>query len=297
MNALDTLFEIINNDNLVNSNLKFCLVNENKLPFKINNMIVNPNKVEDFVDIKELNDLEIIKNYSGIGISIQASNITAIDVDKCFSKPFNLDSADERALDIISRFLEYAYIEFSFSGKGLRILFRQNLIENYSLKYYIKNDNYNIEYYQPNQSYRYVTLTGKTIINNPINFNKDFTHIIINFLDDYMKRPEKIKKNINTTKEDSKTIEQLLKKVKSRLLVDFIFQEKWFSQAPGSNSNESEIDFYLLSYLYENITQNKEKLRLIFESSPYFKSKDSKHLKKWTYNDYRYYNYVYERLG
>lgn len=297
MNALDTLFEIINNDNLVNSNLKFCLVNENKLPFKINNMIVNPNKVEDFVDIKELNDLEIIKNYSGIGISIQASNITAIDVDKCFSKPFNLDSADERALDIISRFLEYAYIEFSFSGKGLRILFRQNLIENYSLKYYIKNDNYNIEYYQPNQSYRYVTLTGKTIINNPINFNKDFTHIIINFLDDYMKRPEKIKKNINTTKEDSKTIEQLLKKVKSRLLVDFIFQEKWFSQAPGSNSNESEIDFYLLSYLYENITQNQEKLRLIFESSPYFKSKDSKHLKKWTYNDYRYYNYVYERLG
>lgn len=297
MNALDTLFEIINNDNLVNSNLKFCLVNENKLPFKINNMIVNPNKVEDFVDIKELNDLEIIKNYSGIGISIQASNITAIDVDKCFSKPFNLDSADERALDIISRFLEYAYIEFSFSGKGLRILFRQNLIENYSLKYYIKNDNYNIEYYQPNQSYRYVTLTGKTIINNPINFNKDFTHIIINFLDDYMKRPEKIKKNINTTKEDSKTIEQLLKKVKSRLLVDFIFQEKWFSQAPGSNLNESEIDFYLLSYLYENITQNKEKLRLIFESSPYFKSKDSKHLKKWTYNDYRYYNYVYERLG
>lgn len=297
MSALDTFKRIIDNENLANANFKYCLVNENKIPFKINNTIVSPNKVNDFVDLEELNDLEIIKNYAGIGISIQASNITAIDVDKCFSKEFDLESADERALDIISRFLECAYIEFSFSGKGLRILFRQDLIENYSLKYYIKNDNYNIEYYQPNRSFRYVTLTGKTIINNPINSNKDFSHIIINFLDDYMKKPEKIKKNINTTKEDNKTIEQLLKKVKSKLLTDFIFQEKWFSKAPGSNSNESEIDYYLLSYLYENITQNKEKLRLIFESSPYFKSKDNKHLKKWTYNDYRYYKYIYERLG
>ena len=88
-----------------------------------------------------------------------------------------------------------------------------------------------------------------------------------------------------------------MKKVKSKLLIDYVFQEKWFSHAPGSNSNESEIDFYLLSYLYEHVVQDKEKLRIVFETSPYFKSKDKKHLSKWMRGNCQYYNYIYERLG
>lgn len=297
MNALDTINNIINNTYLPLADLKYCLVNKNKIPFKINGENAKPNNINDFVDIDTLLNCNNLEDYSGVGISIQASNISAIDVDKCFEIPFDINSADDRALDIIQRFFDYAYIEFSFSGKGLRVLFKQEIIENYSKTFYIKNESNGIEFYQPSQSYRYVTITGRVINNKEINTNKDFSHIILKFLNDYMKRPEKIKKEIIVIEEDNRSIEEIMKKVKSKLLIDYVFQEKWFSHAPGSNSNESEIDFYLLSYLYEHVVQDKEKLRIVFETSPYFKSKDKKHLSKWMRGNYQYYNYIYGRLG
>ena len=296
MTAIETISEILNNENLINANLKYCLVNESKIPFRYDNECAKPNKLDDFVNIEDLIDSDLEK-YAGLGISIQASNICAIDVDKCFSIPFDINSADERALDIIKRFKNVAYIEFSFSGKGLRVFFKQNIIDNYIKKYYIKNDNTNIEYYQPTQSYRYVTITGRYIINNPIISNKDFTNIIIDFLETYMKRQIVTKKKVNIIENDNRTIAEIMKKVKVHLLQNYNFQEVWFSKAPGSGQNESQLDFFLLSYLYENIVQDKEKLRLTFENSPYFKSKDRKHINKWTYNDYRYYEYVYGRIG
>lgn len=297
MNALDTINNIINNTYLPLADLKYCLVNKNKIPFKINGENAKPNNINDFVAIDTLLNCNNLEDYSGVGISIQASNISAIDVDKCFKIPFDINSADDRALDIIQRFFDYAYIEFSFSGKGLRVLFKQEIIENYSKTFYIKNESNGVEFYQPSQSYRYVTITGRVINNKEINTNKDFSHIILKFLNDYMKRPVKNKKDIKVIENDNRTIEQILKKVKSKLLTDFIFQEHWFSKAPGSGSNESEIDYFILSYLFENVVQDKEKLRIVFENSPYFKSKDKKHLNKWMYNDYRYYNYIYERLS
>lgn len=297
MSALDTLENILNHPNLFLSNLKYCLVDSNKIPYKINGENAKSNRLEDFVNIETLLECKNLDEYAGIGISIQASNICAIDVDKCFEIPFDINSADDRAIDIIERFKKYAYIEFSFSGKGLRVFFEQDIIKDYSKQYYIKNENCGIEYYQPTQSYRYVTITGRAIKSNPIRSNKDFLHIIVDFLDNYMKRPVKNKKDIKVIENDNRTIEQILKKVKSKLLTDFIFQEHWFSKAPGSGSNESEIDYFILSYLFENVVQDKEKLRIVFENSPYFKSKDKKHLNKWMYNDYRYYNYIYERLS
>ena len=90
------------------------------------------------------------------------------------------------------------------------------------------------------------------------------------------------------------SINELMKKVKSLYLKDIEFQELWFGIAPGSNSNESEMDYHLLCLLYKNITTDKDKLQEIFESSPYFK--DQKHINKWIYGNHRYYNYIYERL-
>ena len=296
MNAIETLVNILENNNIVEANLKYCLVNEFKIPFKINGECAKINNVSDFVDIEKLIELNNLEMFAGVGISIQASEICAIDVDKCFSNEFDIDSADERAIDIIKRFKDVAYIEFSFSGKGLRIFFKQNLIKDYSKKYYIKNDKNGIEYYQPSHSYRYVTITGKTIINNPIKCNKDFTHILIKFLDDYMEKPIRIKSKIKIIENDNRSIDDIMKKVRIHLLKNYNFQEIWFSKAPGSGKNESQLDFFLLSYLYENVVQNKEKLRIIFEKSPYFKSKDKKHVNKWLYRDYRYYDYIYDHI-
>lgn len=291
MNALDVIFNISENEEL--QKLKYCLIDQNKIPYRYDGLNARPNKLEDFVNFETLLDCDNFEKYAGIGISIQASQITAIDVDKCFSIPFNLDSSDDRAKDVIERFKNIAYIEFSFSGTGLRVLFQQPLIMNYSEQYYIKNDKNKIEYYQPSNSYRYVTITGKTIVNNKIFTTNDYSSIIFDFLNHYMKREIREK---STKVFSNETDEEIKKRLKTQLLLDFNFQETWFSKAPGSNSNESQLDYYLIHFLYDNVVKDKEKLRITFESSPYFKSKDKKHINKWLYNNYRYYNYIYEHL-
>ena len=298
MNLLDTLDNISKTNNSIIS-LKYCLVTKDKLPFKIDGSLAKPNMIEDFVDLNTIiNNLNNIKidNYKGVGISIQASNISAIDVDHCFETPFDIQSGDNRAKELIEMFKDFAYIEFSFSGTGLRILFKTNIIEDYSTKYYIKNANNSIEYYQPTNSFRYVTVTGKYIYNNEIKESLELNKNIILFLNKYMKREEKKKVEIYTTKEETRTFEELLKLVKFHYFKDGIFQNLWFDKAPGSGSNESERDFHLVAYLYQHITQDKDLIKQLFESSPFFKSKDWKHKNKWNYQNFRYYNYLYDNI-
>ena len=123
MKAIDVLNNIIQNDNLLKYPFKYCLVSSMKVPFTINGTVARPNVINDFVDISKLVESKVINNFDGIGISIKGSNICAIDIDKCFTEPFNLSTGDSRAIDIINLFKDNAYIEFSFSGKGLRIFF------------------------------------------------------------------------------------------------------------------------------------------------------------------------------
>lgn len=304
MSAIDTLERIVNNENLVSYPFKYCLVASDKVPYTIKNELARPNSKEDFCDLLELVNCGVLNLYEGIGISIIESNISAIDIDKCFSIPFDITSGDDRAKFAIDLFKDKAYIEFSFSGKGLRILFAVNNIENYSEKYYIKNDKTQIEYYQPGNTARYVTLTGKTIYNNSLTIMKDLSVISI-FLNKYMIRPVKSNRQTSTiNRNDDRSLEDLLKKVKSFYLKDIEFQDTWFEtdhkgkllcQVQGK-SKESNFDYHLLLLLFDNITQDPEKLRLLFEESPYFKTKDSKHIYKWKYGNYRYFYYMYNHL-
>ena len=102
--------------------------------------------------------------------------------------------------------------------------------------------------------------------------------------------------DVKTDKVETRTYEELLKLTKAKYLKDMTFQNLWFTPAPGSGSNESERDYHLVAYLYENITQDKELLKKIFETSPFFKSKDFKHRNKWTQQDGRYFNYLYNTM-
>lgn len=290
MNSLDVI-ERVGNTSIVLSDLKFCLVDENKHPYKIDNTPARPNMVEDFVDFEDLISSPYLEKFAGIGISIQASKICAIDVDHCFETPNDINSGDERAKYFLNLF-KNAYCEFSFSGTGLRILFYNPLIENYSDKYYIKNEKYKVEFYQPGKSFRYVTLTGNYIYNNEINPKNSFVSEVFNFLDKYMKRQQIIRKEIKEEVE-TRSYEELMKIVKVKYFKDMVFQNLWFNPAPGSGKDESERDFHLVSYLFENVTQDKEMIKKIFESSNFFKTKDSKHVYKWNYNEFRYFNYLY----
>lgn len=290
MSAREVIQKLLNKS-IIKSNLKYCLVDKHKLPFKVDASLAKPNNVDDFVDFDIISKSTNLDLFAGIGISIQASQICAIDIDHCFSIANDITSADERAKYCLELFKEVAYCEFSFSGTGLRILFNYPIINNYSNKYYIKNDKFQIEYYQPSNSYRYVTITGNTIYDNDIN-NSNITDQVYKFLDKFMTRPLTILK-ARTPEIETRSYEELMKLVRISYLKDPIFQNLWFTNAPGSGKDESERDYHLIVYLYENITQDKDTIKKIFESSPFFKTKDSKHVYKWKNQNNRYFNYIF----
>ena len=289
MNALETINSILHNDYLLNANLRFCYVSKDKVPYN-GPYLARPNIPFDFHKLEEL-DLSYAERYAGLGVSIQASRICAIDVDHCFSVPFDISTADNRAQEIINLFGDSTYIEFSFSGTGLRILFRAAPIMDYTKKYYIKNSKNQIEYYYPEGSNRYVTVTAKTIIYSGVNFIPD--ELLQSFLNTYMLRPQTRDTSENLTPIEG-DIDQLLLHF---LRADKNFQDNWFEKAPGSGANESERDFFLLKFIFENISNDKEKMKEIFERSPFFKSKDRKHVYKWEKSDNRYFNYLYNVIS
>ena len=294
MNAVDVLTNLMSTD-LVHNDLKYCLVDSNKLPHQVDGSMARPNHNEDFVDITEIANADNLAEYAGVGISIKASNLTAIDVDHCFDKPFTFDTIDDRGKDIYNMFKSYAYIEFSFSGTGMRILFKCDNIDDYSKTYFVKNSKQQIEFYQPSGNARYVTVTGRFLANNSIKNRINISEILFSFLNKYMLRPLK-EVNENAIKNTDKTIEELQLELKKLLFRNIHFQELWFGKAPGSGRNESELDYAIISTIYSTITTDKEKIRILFESSPYFKSKDYKHKTKWEYNNHRYYDFIYSRL-
>ncbi len=293
MTSIDCI-ERIADTHLIECDLKYCLVKPDKRPYKIDGSPARPNAIEDFVSFEDLLTCQRLNRYAGIGISIQASNIFAIDVDHCFSVKNDVSSGDERARYFLNTF-NNTYCEFSFSGTGLRVLFRANVLPDYSEKYYIKNEKNGVEFYQPSRSYRYVTVTGNAIHNNQVIFiDRD---ILESFLDAQMKRTIGKAYKVNTSREENKTLEELQGLVKYHYFTNPHFQDLWFENAPGSGKDESERDFFILSYLFENVTQDKEMLKELFESSPFFKSKDEKHVRKWNNQDFRYYNYLYDTIN
>lgn len=297
MSAIDVIDKIANTQ-LINANLKYCLVDTSKHPFKTDGLPARPNNVDDFVDFTELLNCEKLDKFAGIGISIQASNMCAIDVDHCFAIPNDVSSADDRAKYCLDLFKNDAYCEFSFSGTGLRILFKHDVIDDYSDLYYIKNEKYAVEYYQPSKSFRYVTVTGNVIYNNDLDTSDnyvDFTDKLMEFLNKYMKR-QIVEHAVYTEEIETRSYEELMKIVKRHYRKDMIFQNLWFKPAPGSGKDESERDYHLVAYLFENITQDKDLIKQIFESSEFFKTKDSHHMYKWTNQDFRYFNYLYTTI-
>ena len=301
MSALTTLFNIVNTQHLVDYDFKYCLVDSTKHPLKIDTSFVRPNHNEDFISLDELTvaDVDVLDKYAGLGISINASNVCAIDIDHCIDIKNDIHSINKLGADIIDMFKDFAYIEFSFSGTGLRLFFKTKKIDNYETFYYIKNAKNHIEYYYPEGSARFVTITGNTIVDNAIRDTTEYEQSIFQqFLITYMQRSVIVKSTATNNEDfvDTRDLACLMNKVKFIYLTNNSFQDLWFSKAPGSGHDESERDYHLVAFLYENITKDKDKLKQIFEQSPFYKSKDYKHITKWTKQDYRYYNYLYSRI-
>lgn len=259
----------------------------NKVPYHGKDF-AHPDTASDFIPLEEL-DVDLAAGYAGLGVSIQASGICAVDVDHCFSSPFVLGSADERAKDILGIF-SGCYEEFSFSGTGLRSFFLcDGIPHDYEKTYFTKNKKTGCEFYYPEGSNRYVSITGMTINDAAIKTAPDSA--IKAYLDKYLLRQKAKPCESENNQNEGYNPEELLKHY---IRSDSGFQNNWFEKAPGSGSNESERDYFLVAFIYDHITKDKSKIKEIFESSPFFKSKDRRHMFKWEYHEGRYYNYLYE---
>lgn len=292
MNAIETINRIVKTK-LIEKDFKYCLVNSNKIPFTVTNGFAKTNNLDDFVGLEELLNNDKLETYSGIGISVQASNISAIDIDNCVSKPFSKKHINKFAKGIIEIFKNTSYIEFSFSGTGIRIILDVDPIEDYSSKYRIKNSKNGLEFYQHSMLGRYVTVTGKYLYNNSISKIENKT--IVDFLEKYMKRVVNNTEYIDE-EEDDRDLKTLLKIAKRHYIKDYNFQDLWFTPAPGSGKDESERDFFLLRYIFYNITKNRSKAKEVFEQSEFFKTKDQKHIYKWNRNNGWYFNYMFDNI-
>ena len=203
------------------------------------------------------------KQIGGIGLGI-FNGFSAIDIDHCVDN----GKPNKMAQEIID--FCNSYTEFSPSGTGIRIIFKSTIKIDKN-KYYINNAKNGLEIYISDNTNKFVTITGNNINNNDIN-EIDVTEI----LEKYMKRSVPLMPTISPAfnNEVNISIEYALNK-------DAKLYELWYKQAPGSHSNESELDLALCCKLAFYCNGDFNKIKQTFESSPYYASKDELHKNKW----------------
>lgn len=209
------------------------------------------------------------KMIGGLGLGI-FNGYSAIDIDNCRDENGTISEVAQEIIDYMQ-----SYTEISPSGKGIRIIFKTNNVIDKNM-YYINNRSIGLEIYISDNTNKFVTITGNAI------FQSEITTVDISYiLNKYMK-----KANVATvdSTQGSFDIEQL----KNALKKDVKFNRLWNSTAPGSGSNESEIDLALCNKLAYYLNGNYNAIDETFRNSPYFKSKDEEHKKKWIVRvDYR----------
>ena len=189
------------------------------------------------------------RQVGGIGLGV-FRGYSAVDIDHCVDENGNLS---DMARDIID-FCQ-SYTEYSPSGTGIRIIFKTQVKIDKN-EYYINNHSNGLEIYISNNTNKFVSITGNKISGDTIN-EIDITYI----LDKYMKK-------------GVFNIEKVLEK-------DEKLRNLWYKQAPGSHADESETDMALACKLAFYLKNNETEIKRYFEMSPYFKSKDAEHRKKW----------------
>ena len=190
------------------------------------------------------------KQLGGVGLGV-FRGYSAIDIDHCVDSDGQLS---EMALDIIT--FCNSYTEFSPSKTGIRIIFKTQVRIDKE-QYYIHNSNIGLEIYISDNTNKFVSITGNRISGDTIN-EVDITYI----LNKYMLRGQF-------------NIEKILKK-------DEKLANLWNKKAPGSHADESETDMALCCKLAYYLKNDEQLIKQYFEMSPYFKSKDAEHKKKWS---------------
>jgi len=244
-----------------------------KKPFNvINNYGARSNDASTFVSYPTLcRYLDEYLNYDingkqlgGAGLGI-FKGYSAIDIDHCVDE----NGINELAQDIINTCKSYT--EYSPSKTGIRIIFKTytKLDKNF---YYINNSKRGLEIYISDNTNKFVTLTG-----NKIGQYNDINTINLQpILDKYMKRENLVLPSESFNFDNNITIS-----INDALDRDNRLNMLWYNNAPGSHSNESELDMSLACKLAFYCNGDFNKTMQTFMSSPYFASKDQLHQNKW----------------
>jgi len=201
------------------------------------------------------------KWLGGLGLGI-FNGFSAIDIDHCIDNDGVISDMAQEIIDYCQ-----SYTEKSPSGTGIRIIFKTDFKDYDKTRYYINNSKIGLEIYIEGATSKFVTITGNAILSSNIN-NIDVEYL----LNKYMKKQPKGNFGPKTT--NTYNIYDFLSKD------DKLFN-LWNTQAPGSHSNESELDLALCSKLAFYLQRDPNAIKAAFEQSPYYMSKDTKHVNKW----------------
>ena len=236
----------------------------------------NPNTFNSYKTIFEyLPDYYKINNQGqvlgGLGLGI-FNGYSAIDIDDCRDNKGKLSPMAEDIIKYIN-----SYTEISPSGRGIRIIFKTDDKINKDT-HYINNRNLGLEIYISDNTNKYVTLTGNKLSGDSIN-SINISYV----LEKYMK-----KHTHEVIINEPSNIANIELKINSELKYNKKFKDAWNATAPGSGSNESELDMSLTNHLAFIFEGDYGSIKEAFELSPYFASKDDKHKEKWLVRtDYR----------
>lgn len=244
------------------------------------------------------NDPSGFKSFKNIMIDLRRNNncilcvptfgnVCGVDIDKCIDDDGNISKL---ALEIIKFF--NSYTEISPSGKGIRILFlcdQEQKFYHEKEGYGLKNNETKVEIYQGEIDHRVLSVTGNAIKDIAM-VKLDYDELSF-FFNKYMKKQKKeIKKQGNENGFQNNNVGSFPVEddwLEYALRYDKKLKGYWDEVANNPLIDQSVHDLKLLSRLAFWSNKNVDEMIKVFEESPYFRSKDDYHIKKWARADYK----------
>lgn len=232
------------------------------------------NRPETFSTFSEAVAAAQKTDCDGIGIRVTGDFI-GIDIDHIENDTDQEGNLTGTPLEIVDSLS--AYTELSPSGKGLRIFCKAAGLKFDKSKYYIKKGN--LEIYVPGYTNRFLTVTGNTILDEPLLI--DCTDALQAVLDKYMIRTQSKSQNASERVSEPLTLSEeeiLSKAINSK-------QGQKFADLYSGNyhshySSQSEADLALCTMLAFWCQKDVNAIDSLFRKSGLYRE-------KWEREDYR----------
>lgn len=229
-----------------------------KVPYNpITKKAVSVKNPSDFLSYEIV--LPFRKNYDGLGVRVD-KNLVAIDIDNCVVD----GKLTTLGQDIVNHFPN-SYIEYSPSGKGLRLFCLMNDSFQYDTTQY-KMKGKNVEVYVGGYTNRFVTVTENIYQEGDINVCTD---ALTWLLTTHLKREKRTSKTIQAQSYLSDA--SVIQKASSAKNADK-FKSLWSGDISNCSSH-SEADLALCSILAFYCGGDKNQIDRLFRNSSLFREK------------------------